>query len=83
VDITGDPGAFARALRLVGQAPPANPMLIKRGLDKAVEAVVAEVEAMSVPVNGKGNILAPDPLPAASSKALRTVSTFARRVPVV
>src|SRR5215217_3059812 len=34
----------------------ANPMLIKRGLDKAVEAVVAEVKAMSVPVSGKEDI---------------------------
>src|SRR5437870_7662510 len=34
----------------------ANAMLIKRGLDKAVEAVVAEVRAMSVPVKGKEDI---------------------------
>src|ERR671934_1780813 len=34
----------------------ANPMLLKRGLDKAVEAVVAEVKAMAVPVNGKTDI---------------------------
>src|SRR5207245_9404272 len=31
----------------------ANAMLLKRGLDKAVEAVVAEIKAMAVPVNGK------------------------------
>src|SRR5438093_3332208 len=34
----------------------ANPMLIKRGLDRAVEAVVAEVKAMATPVNGKEDI---------------------------
>ncbi len=34
----------------------ANPMLLKRGLDKAVEAVVAEIKAMAVPVNGKEDI---------------------------
>src|SRR5436309_1573493 len=34
----------------------ANAMLLKRGLDKAVEAVVAEVKAMATPVNGKEDI---------------------------
>src|SRR5438105_5197246 len=34
----------------------ANAMQLKRGLDKAVEAVVAEVRAMSVPVKGKEDI---------------------------
>src|SRR5437588_7549225 len=34
----------------------ANAMLLKRGLDKAVEAVVAEIKAMAVPVNGKEDI---------------------------
>src|SRR5438067_5603369 len=34
----------------------ANAMLLKRGLDKAVEAVVAEIKAMAVPVNGKSDI---------------------------
>jgi chaperonin GroEL len=31
-------------------------MLLKRGLDKAVEAVVHEIKAMAVPVNGKEDI---------------------------
>jgi chaperonin GroEL len=34
----------------------ANAMLLKRGLDKAVEAVVGEIKAMAVPVNGKQDI---------------------------
>jgi chaperonin GroEL len=34
----------------------ANAMLLKRGLDKAVEAVVHEIKAMAVPVNGKEDI---------------------------
>ncbi len=34
----------------------ANAMLLKRGLDKAVEAVVAEIRAMATPVNGKEDI---------------------------
>src|SRR5438067_5528134 len=34
----------------------ANAMLLKRGLDKAVEAVVAEVKAMATPINGKEDI---------------------------
>src|SRR5205814_8387938 len=34
----------------------ANAMLLKRGLDKAVEAVVNEVKAMATPVNGKEDI---------------------------
>jgi chaperonin GroEL len=34
----------------------ANPMLLKRGIEKAAEAVVAEIKAMSVPVKGKENI---------------------------
>src|SRR5213594_794809 len=34
----------------------ANPMLLKRGLDKAVEAVVTEIKAMAVPVKGKEDI---------------------------
>ncbi|HEY3081228.1 MAG TPA: chaperonin GroEL, partial [Chloroflexota bacterium] len=34
----------------------ANPMLLKRGLDKAVEHVVAEIKAMAVPVSGKEDI---------------------------
>src|SRR3989454_7296653 len=34
----------------------ANAMLLKRGLDKAVEAVVTEIKAMAVPVNGKEDI---------------------------
>src|SRR5205823_84297 len=34
----------------------ANAMLLKRGLDKAVEAVVGEIKAMAVPVNGKEDI---------------------------
>jgi chaperonin GroEL len=34
----------------------ANPMLLKRGLDRAVEAVVTEIKAMAVPVKGKEDI---------------------------
>jgi chaperonin GroEL len=34
----------------------ANAMLLKRGLDKAVEAVVGEIKAMAVPVKGKEDI---------------------------
>jgi chaperonin GroEL len=34
----------------------ANAMLLKRGLDKAVEAVVNEVKSMATPVNGKTDI---------------------------
>jgi chaperonin GroEL len=34
----------------------ANPMLLKRGLDKAVDAVVGEIKAMAVPVSGKEDI---------------------------
>src|ERR671919_2929313 len=33
-----------------------NAMLLKRGIDKAVEAVVNEVKAMATPVNGKEDI---------------------------
>ncbi len=33
-----------------------NPMALKRGIDKAVTAVVAELKAMSVPTNGKKEI---------------------------
>ncbi len=34
----------------------ANPMELKRGIDKAVEAIVAELRSMSVPTNGKKDI---------------------------
>src|SRR5918994_2879099 len=34
----------------------ANAMLLKRGLDKAIQAVVGEIKAMAVPVNGKEDI---------------------------
>jgi chaperonin GroEL len=34
----------------------ANAMLLKRGLDKAVQAVVDEIKAMAVPVNGREDI---------------------------
>ena len=34
----------------------ANPMALKRGIDKAVEALVAELKAMSVPTSGKKEI---------------------------
>src|SRR5438093_5025849 len=34
----------------------ANAMLLKRGLEKGVEAVVAEIKSMAVPVNGKTDI---------------------------
>jgi chaperonin GroEL len=34
----------------------ANPMVLKRGIDKAANAVVAEIKKMAVPVNGKEDI---------------------------
>jgi len=34
----------------------ANPMLIKRGLDKAVEAVVAELKSVAIPVRDRADI---------------------------
>lgn len=36
----------------------ANPMLIKRGLDKAVEAVVAELKSAAIPVRDRADICA-------------------------
>jgi len=34
----------------------ANPMLLKRGLDKAVEAVTAQIKSMATPVQGRAQI---------------------------
>ena len=34
----------------------ANPMALKRGIDKAVEAVVAELKSLSKPTKGKKEI---------------------------
>jgi len=34
----------------------ANPMLLKRGIEKATEAVVSEIKAMAIPVKGKEQI---------------------------
>src|ERR671912_1781825 len=59
-DIAGDGTTTATVLAqaivnegLRNVAAGANPMLLKRGLDKAVEAVVNEVKSMATPVNGK------------------------------
>jgi chaperonin GroEL len=62
-DIAGDGTTTATVLAqaIVNEgmrnvAAGANAMLLKRGLDKAVEAVVHEIKAMAVPVNGKEDI---------------------------
>jgi len=62
-DVAGDGTTTATVLAqaivnegLRNVAAGANPMLLKRGLDKAVEAVVNEIKAMATPVSGKGDI---------------------------
>ncbi|PZR17462.1 MAG: chaperonin GroEL [Archangium gephyra] len=45
---------YEEGLKLVAAGH--NPMDLKRGIDKAVEAVVAEVKKLSVPVDGKKGI---------------------------
>jgi chaperonin GroEL len=62
-DIAGDGTTTATVLAqaIVNEgmrnvAAGANAMILKRGLDKAVEAVVAEIKSMAVPVNGKSDI---------------------------
>src|SRR5688500_10856728 len=62
-DIAGDGTTTATVLAqaivnegLRNVAAGANPMLLKRGLDKAAEAIVAEIKAMATPVNGKEDI---------------------------
>src|SRR6186997_710393 len=62
-DIAGDgtttATVLAQAMVTEGMrnvAAGANAMLLKRGLDKAVEAVVNEIKAMAVPVKGKEDI---------------------------
>ncbi|TAK20134.1 MAG: chaperonin GroEL [Chloroflexota bacterium] len=62
-DVAGDGTTTATVLAqaivnegLRNVAAGANPMLLKRGLDKAVEAVVGEIKAMSTPVKGKEDI---------------------------
>src|SRR6266542_1739249 len=62
-DVAGDGTTTATVLAqsiinegMKNVAAGANAMLLKRGLDKAVEAVVNEVKAMATPVNGKEDI---------------------------
>jgi chaperonin GroEL len=45
---------YEEGLKLVAAGH--NPMDLKKGIDKAVETVVAEVKKMAKPVNGKGDI---------------------------
>jgi chaperonin GroEL len=62
-DIAGDGTTTATVLAqaivnggMKNIAAGANPMLLKRGIDKAANAVVAEIKKMAVPVNGKEDI---------------------------
>jgi chaperonin GroEL len=62
-DITGDGTTTATVLAqaivsegLKNVAAGANPMLIKRGIDKAVEVAVAEIKKSAIPVVGKEDI---------------------------
>src|SRR5688500_3081450 len=62
-DIAGDGTTTATVLAqaivnegLRNVAAGANPMLIKRGLDKAAEVIVSEIKAMATPVSGKEDI---------------------------
>jgi chaperonin GroEL len=59
-DVAGDGTTTATVLAqaivregLRNVAAGSNPMLIKRGIDKAVEAAVAEIQRIAVPVEGK------------------------------
>jgi chaperonin GroEL len=62
-DVAGDGTTTATVLAqaiinegLKNVAAGANPMLLKRGIEKAAEAVVSEIKAMSMPVKGKEEI---------------------------
>src|SRR3954453_16962754 len=62
-DVAGDGTTTATVLAqaivnegLKNVAAGANAMQLKRGLDKAVEAVVNEIKGMATPVNGKEDI---------------------------
>ena len=62
-DVAGDGTTTATVLAqaiinegLRNVAAGANPMLLKRGIEKAAEAVVAEIKSMSMPVKGKEEI---------------------------
>src|SRR5512133_523225 len=62
-DVAGDGTTTATVLAqaiinegLKNVAAGANPMLLKRGIEKASEAVVAEIKSMSMPVKGKEEI---------------------------
>jgi len=62
-DVAGDGTTTATVLAqaivtegLRNVAAGANPMLLKRGLDRGVEAVVEEIKKMAIPVQGKEDI---------------------------
>ena len=62
-DVAGDGTTTATVLAkaiinegLRNVAAGANPMLLKRGIEKAAQAVVAEIKSMSMPVKGKEEI---------------------------
>src|SRR5690349_16476229 len=62
-DVAGDGTTTATVLAqaivregLRNVAAGSNPMLIKRGIDKAVEAAVAEIKSISTPVEGNAAI---------------------------
>ena len=62
-DVAGDGTTTATVLAqaiinegLKNVAAGANPMLLKRGIEKATETVVAEIKAMAMPVKGKEEI---------------------------
>ncbi len=62
-DVAGDGTTTATVLAqaivregLKNVAAGSNPLAVKRGLDKAVEAVVAEIKSLSTPVNSKESI---------------------------
>jgi len=62
-DVAGDGTTTATVLAqaiinegLKNVAAGANPMMLKRGIEKAAEAVVAEIKAMAMPVKGKEEI---------------------------
>src|SRR5205085_72318 len=63
-DVAGDGTTTATVLAqaivregLKTVAAGANPMMVKKGIDKAVEAAVAEIKRLSTPVDTKGEIL--------------------------
>src|SRR5262245_518062 len=62
-DVAGDGTTTATVLAqsivnegMKNVAAGANPMLIKRGLDKGVDALVGEIKRMATPVSGKEDI---------------------------